>query len=274
MAAHLGRGQPFKVKILGPKRPTFLSGTGLTADASITESDDTLSSAAALAIAAAASITEADDSSTVAGALLILGDQAVTEANDTLGSAASIAIAADASITEADDTVTVAGALLILGAFDDLVAGDAQGEEDDALAATASLLITASLGATEENDSVASTGAFSGLESAVTEADDTLSATASLAIAAAVAITEADDTLATDVQVGEGVAVQPSVGGGPASRKRRPASVRASDSGHTLIYEATLRLMEDADSILVIGSARLSDQQVVQQRKLELLRRT
>lgn len=92
--------------------------------ASITEADDTVSSAAALAIKAALAATEASDTLSSASKIAIAAALAATEASDTLSSASALAIAASAAITEAGDTLSATGTLAIAATADIMEADD------------------------------------------------------------------------------------------------------------------------------------------------------
>lgn len=174
--------------------------SGITADASITEANDTLSADATLAIAAALAVTEADDTLSAAATLAIVADLAVTEANDTLTADASLAILADFALTEAADTLSADATLAIAAAL-------GATEADDTLSAAATLAIVADLAVTEDADTLASAAALGILaDLSIIEADDTLSATADGGtgggpITADASITEDADTLGADAQL-------------------------------------------------------------------------
>jgi len=109
------------------------STVAIKADAAITEAGDTLSAAAALALKAAVAITEAGDSLSSASRLAIAGALAVTEDGDTLSASTGAVILADLSVTEADDTLSAMSILVsaITGAL-------AVQEADDTLSALSS----------------------------------------------------------------------------------------------------------------------------------------
>ena len=87
----------------------FFPREQIPATATITEADDTVSSAATIsgsgAVSATASITEAGDTLESAATLALRAEASITEDIDTLTAAAQIPILANATITEADDTL-------------------------------------------------------------------------------------------------------------------------------------------------------------------------
>lgn len=213
-----------------------IASSGITASASITEADDTLSGAGGLDIAASASVTEAGDSLSGAGSLDIAASAAITEAGDALSATASTEAAseaddwglsrrarpgrgpyslggyqaapidafsdegilnASATITEADDTLASAVSL-------DISAGAGITEGGDSTSAAASLAIAAGATLTQDADSTASAVSVAiAAAAALTEDGDSLSATAGApdAIVATATITEADDTSSAAVSL-------------------------------------------------------------------------
>ena len=77
----------------------------------VTEANDTVSAAGALAITGSASITEADDTLAATGALAIVGTEAAQEADDTVSATGALEISATLAATEDDDTLAAAVAL-------------------------------------------------------------------------------------------------------------------------------------------------------------------
>jgi hypothetical protein len=194
-------------------------GATISGSASITEADDTLSSASAIAIAAVLAVTEAGDTLSSAGALPIVGALAKTEAGDSLSSASAVALVASLASTEAGDTLSSAAAVAIAGSLAATEGGDtlssagtlpivaaaAVTEAGDTLSAVSALAIVGSLSATEAGDTLSST-AGSGLvaSASITEANDSVSALGALAILAAFAVTEGADSLVATAAVAAG----------------------------------------------------------------------
>lgn len=127
----------------------------LEAAASITEDADTLSATATLTagsgITADASITEGNDTVSATGGLRIAAAAAITEGADTLSSTSQLLISGQASITEDADTASATMAILRLGAADII-------EGDDTLSATGTLPIVGALAVNEDGDSLLATG--------------------------------------------------------------------------------------------------------------------
>lgn len=185
---------------------------GPVGTASITEADDTVASAATLALKGTASITEAADTLVATATLALKGTASIAEAGDTLAATGTLALKGTASIAEADDTILATGALLIKGtlsvteADDTLVAAGVGGhfalvditEADDTVMATGTIAIKGVVNITEANDSTSSAAAIAIIGTlSVTEASDTLFATGTLAIKGTLAATETNDSIAS-----------------------------------------------------------------------------
>jgi hypothetical protein len=148
-----------------------VSLTDRTADATLTETGDSLSSAATLALQAALTATNGADTLASTAAVALSATASVTEAGDTTASSAAIALQASASLTNGADTIS----------------------------STASLALQATLNATESPDTFTSTAALA-LQASLTatEGADTLASLAVLPLSSSLAFTEDPDT--TDAQ--------------------------------------------------------------------------
>lgn len=134
--------------------PEATAGGGITANLSVTDENDTLASAATLAIAANGNHTEQDDSLASAASLAITASAAQTDQDDSLTSAGAVAIAANGAHTEDDDSIA---ADATMGAAGGITANGDHTEEDDTLLAEARLAIAAVLDVVEDGDSLIAT---------------------------------------------------------------------------------------------------------------------
>jgi hypothetical protein len=160
---------------------------GVTANASITEANDTISSVAHNPIVGLVSNSEASDSVSSTATIQIKAVVTITEANDTAGSASVLPIKGAESNAEADDTISSTAILL-------LKAASTVTEANDTSTSTAVITIKANASNTEANDSISSTSVLPNkAASAVTETDDSISSTSVLPIKAVAIVTEADD---------------------------------------------------------------------------------
>ena len=114
----------------------FLNGWGaggpVTADLTATESGDTLSSVAVLAVQASATITEASDTLSSAAVLAITANSTLAESGDALAATAALAIQASLTATEDNDTLSGSSAIAVQGSL-------MTTEADDTVTSTASI---------------------------------------------------------------------------------------------------------------------------------------
>jgi hypothetical protein len=166
-------------------------GGGVEGTASITESADTASSTAGVAVAAQATITDGANTVTASAAVALAATGSVTEGADTASGSASVPVVGQASATEADDTNTGAGAVAVAGQGSVTEAADtvsASGTITSGVTGTASI--------TEAADTAAGTGTIAvAAQGAATETADTATGTATTAIAGQGSITEGADTV-------------------------------------------------------------------------------
>lgn len=160
---------------------------------SATEASDSLSSAGAISISALASIAEATDTVSSTGALSVSGSSSISEDADTVSSGATLSIDASASVTEQADALSASGTVAAPGS----ITGElAVTEQSDTVSSAGALSIVASSAISEAADSVSATGTLStGGVASITEANDQLSSAVVLSIVGALTKTEANDTL-------------------------------------------------------------------------------
>lgn len=121
----------------------------ISGSVAITEADDTVSSAGAVALKGSLTATEASDTVSSAGALAIKAALAATEDGDTVSATGGVVIKADAAITEEGDTLSAFAGAVIYADF-------AVTEADDTLSADSLLLspIAAVLDVEEADDTL------------------------------------------------------------------------------------------------------------------------
>lgn len=164
---------------------------GITADLAKTETADTASASATLALVAALNKTESPDTVAAGSTLALAANLSKTESADTTSAAAAIAIAAALSATEGADSLSTAATAAI-------AANTAATEQADTISSAASLAIAASLAATETADTISATIGTPTITAdlAVVEQADTVSAAGTFAIVADLSKTETADTVA------------------------------------------------------------------------------
>lgn len=146
--------------------------SGVTGNVSVTESNDSVSSSGALAVAGALATAEASDSVASVGSASITALTAITEQVDGVASVAQLSVAAALAVAEQNDAVSAA-------------------------ATAESASVTGNLTVTEAGDSVSSSGALSiAGSSSVAESSDAASSGASVSLQGALASTEQADLLA------------------------------------------------------------------------------
>lgn len=144
--ARLGRSIPKRPLITRVVQSALSEIVGVL---SITEADDTLSSASAVAIAAGLAATQEGDTLSSTAVSGTVGTAEITEAGDTVASAALIAISAAVAITEANDTLTSTSTLTLVGSA-------TVTEEGDLLSAASAVAIVAISSITESGDTISS----------------------------------------------------------------------------------------------------------------------
>lgn len=164
----------------------------VTASASVTEDDDSLSSSAQVAVNSTATVTESLDSLAAAAEVAVSGAVAVTETDDSLSSTSTVATSGSVSVTETDDTLAATATSVNTATL-------AVTEASDTLVSSAAVEVSGSLSVTENNDSLSASAevAVNGTLAA-TETDDSLSSSVQVAISSALAVTEDDDTLVAE----------------------------------------------------------------------------
>ena len=166
----------------------FGIGPGLTSLA-VTEEEDTLSAAAAVAITSSLASTEEEDTLSATSFVGITSSLASTEEEDTLSSTSFVGITSSLASTEEEDTLSSTS-------FVGITSSLASTEEEDTLSATVIHTANVSLASTEEDDTLSSTS-FVGVTSSLasSEEEDTLSSTSFVGVTSSLASTEEEDTL-------------------------------------------------------------------------------
>lgn len=163
----------------------------IAATSAITNADDAVSSAATLAIAAGSSVANSDDAISSAGTLSLVAASSTTNADDGISSDAAITILADATVTNADDSISSE-----LDLDDDIDADVNVTNADDTLSASGTLTIVGSGAITLSNDNVSSQAVLVVSASLDTSLqNDSVSFSAALSLAASLFTTNADDIL-------------------------------------------------------------------------------